>query len=157
VADTKGLSLSDEEAALIAELARLDVPFMIVGMGAAVLQGADTVTQDIDLWFRSTSHPGVSEAARKVGGVFAWRNNPPAFLGRGLDGVDVVFNPHGLSSFDDEYEGALDVPFVEGMIVKVLPIDRVIASKRAADRQKDRNVIPALEAALAAIRARTKK
>jgi hypothetical protein len=34
----------------------------------------------------------------------------------------------------------------------VLPIDRVLASKRVADRPKDRAVIPALEAAIAAIK-----
>jgi hypothetical protein len=44
------------------------------------------------------------------------------------------------------------VALVPGLVVKVLPIDRVLASKRAADRPKDRAVIPALEAAIAAIK-----
>jgi len=38
------------------------------------------------------------------------------------------------------------------VVVKVLPIERVLASKRAANRPKDRAVIPALEAAIAAIK-----
>jgi hypothetical protein len=39
-----------------------------------------------------------------------------------------------------------------GLVIKVLPIERVLASKGAADRPKDRAVIPALEAAIAAIK-----
>jgi hypothetical protein len=36
--------------------------------------------------------------------------------------------------------------------LRVLPIERVLASKRAAGRLKDQAVIPALEAAIAAIK-----
>jgi hypothetical protein len=36
--------------------------------------------------------------------------------------------------------------------VKVLPLRRVISSKKAANRLKDQAVLPALKAALAAIR-----
>jgi hypothetical protein len=39
---------------------------------------------------------------------------------------------------------------VEGVRMKVLPLERVLASKRAANRPKDQAQIPALEAALAA-------
>jgi hypothetical protein len=38
--------------------------------------------------------------------------------------------------------------------VKVLPLERIIASKRAAQRLKDTAQLPMLEAALAASRAR---
>jgi hypothetical protein len=54
----------------------------------------------------------------------------------------------GLGTFDKESPGALDAQ-IDGVNVKVLP--RILASKRAADRPKDRAVIPALEEALAAI------
>jgi len=40
---------------------------------------------------------------------------------------------------------------VQGVTVRLLPLDRVIASKRAANRPKDQAVIPALEEPLAAI------
>jgi len=33
--------------------------------------------------------------------------------------------------------------------IHVLPLERILLSKRAADREKDRAVLPALEAALA--------
>ena len=111
--DSDGLPVSEQEIELLRELTDAGVPFMLVGLGAAVLQGADAVTKDLDLWFRSTD---------------------------------------GLRDFDSEYRAAIELALVPGLIVKVLPIDRVLASKRAADRPKDRAVIPALEAAIAAIK-----
>jgi hypothetical protein len=79
-------------------------------------------------------------------------DSPPLFSGPGLEDIDVVIKCDGLRDFDSEYSGAVDVALVPGLIVKVLPIDRVLASKRAADRPKDRAVIPALKAAVAAIK-----
>ena len=58
----------------------------------------------------------------------------------------------GLRDFDFEYQGAIDLALVPGLVLKVLPIDRVLAGKRAANRPKDRAVVPALEAAIAAIK-----
>ena len=150
--DLDGLPVSEQEIQLLRELTNAGVPFMLVGLGAAVVQGADAVTKDLDLWFPSISHPGLAEAAQKVGAAFIWRNNPPLFSGPGLDDIDVVIKCDGLLDFDSEYRGAVDVALVPGLIVKVLPIGRVLASKRAADRPKDRAVIPALEAAIAAIK-----
>jgi hypothetical protein len=152
VPDSEGLPISEQELALLFELTKAQVPFMVVGLSAAVILGADTVTKDIGLWFRSTSHPGLAEAASKVGGVFAWRNNPPLFSGPGLDSIDVVVRCDGLEDFDQEYAAAREVLLAPGLVVKVLPIERVLASKMAANRPKDRAVIPALEAAIAAIK-----
>lgn len=146
------LPVSEQEIQLLRELTNANVPFMLVGLGAAVVQGADAVTKDLDLWFQSISHPRLAEAAQRVGAAFIWRNNPPLFSGPGLDDIDVVIKCDGLRDFDSEYSGAVDVSLIPGLIVKVLPIERVLASKRAADRPKDRAVIPALEAAIAAIK-----
>ena len=41
--------LTDRELAFLRELVKTNVPFMIVGLSAAALQGAPVVTQDIDL------------------------------------------------------------------------------------------------------------
>jgi len=149
VARESGLLLSDEEILLLRELVAEGVPFMLVGAGAALIQGADVATQDIDIWFRSTSHPGIEKAAKAAGATFAWRANPPSFLGEGFDDVDVVVFCDGLRSFDEEYVEAIEIP-LDDVIVKILPLERIIASKRAANRVKDRAAIPALEAALAA-------
>jgi hypothetical protein len=151
VPDSDKLPISEEELNLLRELTRVDVAFMLVGLGAAVLQGADAVTKDLDLWFRSIADPGLAEAAQNVGAAFIWRNNPPLFSGPGLDDIDVVIKCDGLRDFDTEYAAAVEIALAPGVVLKVLPIDRVLASKRAADRPKDRAVVPALEAALAAI------
>lgn len=152
MARESGLPISDEILQLLLELSREKVPYMIVGMAAAIIQGSDASTKDIDLWFRSTSHPGVDRAARNSGGSFVWRTTPQTFTGPGLDDVDIVFKCGGLLSFDEEYVHAVEVPLTSELTVKVLPIDRVIVSKKAANRQKDWNVMSALEATLAALR-----
>jgi len=60
---------------------------------------------------------------------------------------------HGLRSFDEEYAEALPVPLGD-VEVMVLPLERILASKKALDRPKDRLVIPVLEDALAVIEER---
>lgn len=144
------LPISDEEYILIKELLQSGTKFLVVGMGAAVLQGANVSTQDLDLWFPAVSDPRISEAASKAGGILIWRSDPPAFAGPGLENLDIVFHCHGLNAFDVEYESAIDVPFA-GMILKVLPLRRVIASKKAAGRPKDKASLPVLRTALKAI------
>ena len=59
----------------------------------------------------------------------------------------------GLESFDSEFTRARDDD-LDGIPVKVLPLERVIVRKRAAKRPKDAAQIPMLEAALAARKAR---
>jgi hypothetical protein len=147
-------NVTDAEVLFLRELARRKVRFMVVGMSAAVIQGADLGTDDIDLWFDSLSAPGIDEAARAAGGMIAWRASPPMITGKGLDHIDIVTRCDGLRDFHAEYAGALEAEAF-GVKVKVLPLRRVIASKKAANRLKDVAVLPALKAALAAIR-RTK-
>lgn len=143
--------LEPGERKFLEALDELSVRYLIVGVGAAVLQGAPLVTQDIDLWFEDRLDPRLHEAARRAGGVFV----PDHFgmmqaqVGGGAlgDRIDVVTTPQGLEAFAVEYERAI-VLELDGRQVHVLPLARVIASKRAAGRPKDLAVIPALEAAL---------
>ncbi len=44
-------ALTPAERALFAALARRGVRFILIGMGAAVLEGAPIATQDLDVWF----------------------------------------------------------------------------------------------------------
>lgn len=147
---------SDEELAFLRELVRNKVPFMVVGLSSAALQGAPVVTQDVDLWFKNITHPGVGKALKKVGGAYVppipASENPPMFAGDAVDLFDIVTRMHGLESFAREVKSALDVSLGR-FKVKVLPLERVIASKRAVNRAKDRLVLPVLRDALAAIRA----
>jgi hypothetical protein len=151
-----GSDVTDAEVVFLKELARRRVKFMVVGMSAAVIQGADLGTEDIDLWFESLSDPGLDEAARAAGGVIARRANPPMLTGKGLDHIDLVIRCDGLRAFDVEYDSAIEAEAF-GVKLKVLPLRRVISSKKAANRLKDQAVLPALKAALAAIRSARNK
>jgi predicted nucleotidyltransferase len=64
-----------------------------------------------------------------------------------------VLTASGLESFEVEFARAHEYE-LDGVPVKVLPLERVIVSKRAAKRLKDAAQIPMLEAALSARNAR---
>jgi hypothetical protein len=128
---------------------------MLVGIAAARLQGAPVVTEDIDLWFAEGSQGGIAAAAKQAGVVYVPGGvamNPPTFGGRGVR-LDQVLSMSGLGSFDEELANTSERE-VNGIPLRVLNLERIIESKRAANRDKDRAVLPALEAALVALRAR---
>jgi hypothetical protein len=146
------LALAPSERAFLEALNALGVRYLVIGMSAALLQGARGVTEDVDLWFEDTADPRIGEAAKRAGGFWisgTFGMRPPGLGGSGLDDrFDVVLTAQGLGDFSDEYGGARTVD-VDGMMLPVLPLERVLASKRAANRPKDRAQIPALEAAIA--------
>ena len=149
--------LTPAERALLQALNTLGVPYLIVGMGAALIEGAPGTTQDLDLWFGRIDEARLREAARLAGGVYTsgFGVQPPALGGEGLDRVDVVLTATGLGPFEQELRGAREYE-LDGVRVKVLPLERVIVNKRAVMRAKDTAQIPMLEAALAARNARHK-
>jgi predicted nucleotidyltransferase len=148
------LALTPAERALFESLARRGVRFLLIGMGAAVLEGAPLATQDLDLWFEDPGDERIKEAAREAGGfwISGLGLQPPSFGGTGLDRVDVVLTAHGLERFPIEYARRVERE-IEGVRVSILPLERIIASKRATMRPKDMAQLPALEATLAAKRA----
>src|SRR5438045_6574303 len=135
------LALAEPERAFLEALNQLGVRYLVVGMSAAIVQGAPGVTQDIDLWFERLDDLRIGEAARAAGGVWvsgAFGMRPPALGGLALeDRFDVVVHVHGLGAFDTEY-GSARSEQVDGIVLMFLPLERVIASKRAANRAKDR-------------------
>lgn len=150
------LVLTSAERALLEALHRLGVRYLIVGMGAALLEGTPGTTQDLDLWFGRLDEAALREAATRAGGFYTsgFGLQPPAIGGEELDRIDLVLTASGLESFEQEYGSAIDYE-LDGVKVKVLPLDRVLASKRAARRAKDLAQIPMLEAALAARHAKS--
>ena len=145
--------LTDAERQFLEELRRRGVTFLVVGLTAATLQGANTTTVDIDLWFESITDPRIGEAARAAGGIWVsgtFGMQPPTLGGALGDRFDVVLHLSGLDTFAKEYSRARTIS-VEGIELHVLPLDRILVSKRAAGRPKDLAVIPALEEALAAV------
>lgn len=140
-------ALTPAERALFAALDQRGVRFIVVGMGAALIEGAPFATQDLDIWFATVDDERIRAAAADAGGfwISGFGMQPPSFGGDGLARVDVFLTAHGLDPFDVEYARTL-VRDVEGLALHVLPLDRIIASKRATSRAKDLAQLPALEA-----------
>jgi hypothetical protein len=143
--------LTPAERALFAALQRRGVPFLVIGMGAAVLEGAPVATQDLDIWFANIDDERIRLAASDAGGfwISGFGLQPPAFGGEGLDRLDVVLTAHGLESFDAEYQHSIERT-IDGVELRILSLERVITSKRATGRHKDTAQLPALEATLIA-------
>jgi hypothetical protein len=144
-------ALTPAERALFQALNRRGVPFIIIGMGAAVLQGAPVATQDLGLWFARTDDESIRQAAADAGAfwISGFGMQPPAFGGDDFTRIDVVLTAHGLDAFPVEYAKAIERE-VEGVTLRVLPLERVIVSKRATRRAKDAAQLPVLEATLLA-------
>ena len=104
------LALTEGERQFLAALVELEVPFMVVGLSSAALQGARVVTQDIDLWFKDRGDQRIGVAAARL---------------------DVVLTLNGLDAFDIEYGRSREIE-MDGIVVRALPLERIIASKRAA-------------------------
>jgi len=124
-----------------------------VGLAAAALQGAPAVTQDIDLWFPDLSDSRFLRALNRVGAAYVAPSlkNPPLLAGGGSDLFDIVIHMHGLDRFEEERERAVHVRL--GRVeVPVLPLDRIIVSKKATGRPKDKAILPILEDTLRVLR-----
>lgn len=144
-------ALTPAERTLLIALNTRGVRFLIIGLGAAVLQGAPVSTQDLELWLERPTDDGVRQAAADAGGfwIAGFGLHPPGFGGAGLERIDVVLTAHGLEDFAAEYAHAKEMQ-IDGIAVRVLPLERVIASKRSTNRPKDIAALPALEATLRA-------
>lgn len=144
-------ALTPAERELFRAFNRRGVRYILLGMGAALLEGAPVATQDLDVWIEHSGDEGVRQAAQDAGGfwISGFGVQPPAFGGEGLDRIDVVLTAHGLDTFAVEHERSLTRD-VEGVSLRILPLERIIASKRAINRVKDLAQLPALEATLLA-------
>ena len=146
------LALSETERNFLSALNDLGVRYLVVGMSAALIQGARGLTEDIDLWFEDLRDSRIQEAASKVGGFWisgTFGMRPPALGGDQLaDRFDVITHMHGLEDFSTEYQRASSES-IDGVSLKVLPLRRIILSKRAANRSKDQMQLQALQTALA--------
>jgi hypothetical protein len=93
---------------------------------------------------------GIREALRECGAAYVppLHLNPPMFAGGGVELFDIVLTMSGLGRFDEELRECVDIPLGNHKL-KVLSLRRILVSKRAANRLKDRLVIPVLEDTLA--------
>jgi len=150
--------LAEAERRLLQALNDLGVRYIVVGMSAALMQGARGATDDIDLWFEQLDDPRIGEATRSVGGIWisgSFGMRPPGIGGAVLgDRFDVVVHMHGLGAFTEEFAETHDMQ-IDDVRLRVLDLERIIVSKRSANRPKDQAQLPALEEALAVKRSLT--
>jgi hypothetical protein len=145
------LPFSESEIRLLCVLLKHKVRFMVVGLSAATLQGAPVVTQDVDLWFENLGELKISQALQEVGAAYVPPSNfnPPMFAGAGAELFDIVLRMDGLGTFADEIKNCVEISLGRQKL-KVLSLERILVSKIAANRAKDKLTIPVLRDALAA-------
>jgi predicted nucleotidyltransferase len=145
-------TLTTAERSFLVELNRRGVRFMVVGMSGALIQGARGATEDIDLWFEDVTDARIGEAARASGGIWvsgAFGMGPLRLGGDALsERFDVVAHMSGLGDFASEY-AFVRFETIDDVRIPVLALHRIVESKRAAARPKDRALMHALEDALA--------
>jgi hypothetical protein len=121
-------------------------------MSAALMQGVRGSTEDVDLWFASVADDRIAEAARIAGGFLITRTQPPLLGGPFGERFDIVTYLSGLPSFEAEYANSKTVD-LGNLRLSVLPLERILLSKRAANREKDRMAIAQIEQTLKVLRA----
>ena len=130
--------------AFLKALHEQEIKFMLIGAMAAIEQGAPLMTVDYDFQLPERQYVRLLAIVQRLSGTI--RAQTLYELSDGTQ-VNAVFQPNGLRSFDAEWKGAREEA-LEGVPVRILPLARVIASKRAANRDKDMAVLPILERTL---------
>lgn len=128
--------------------ARHGVRYLFLGKSGAILLGFPDTTQDVDLFPLRSPENGqaLAKALQDLG--FALTEVQVADLVRGKDfvqikngpfDVDLIFAPDGIEDFATAWARHIDV---EGF--PICHPDDIIASKKAANRTKDRESLPRL-------------
>ena len=129
---------------------RRGIRYLFLGKSGAILLGFPDTTQDADLFVEKSpmNCAGLVEALRELG--FDLSDAQAAEVARGKDFIqlkngpfdlDLIFAPDGIERFADAWQRRVEV---EGF--PVCHLDDIIASKVAANRQKDRESLPRLRA-----------
>lgn len=141
-------------AAVARALREQDFEAILIGNAAAALQGAPVTTVDLDFLIRKTpaNLRKLKAIAKALDAVVFTPHYPVSGLFRLIrddDGLQVDFMTriHGVRSFNSLRARASEIGVEKEKIVVAALID-IIASKRAADRPRDRAVIDVLEKTL---------
>lgn len=128
--------------------ARHGVRYLFIGKSGAIILGYPDTTQDADIFPEKTVENGhaLAAALRELG--FELTDRETEEIERGKDFIqlkegpfdlDLIFAPDGIERFDDAWKRRV---VVEGF--PVCHPDDIIASKVAANRQKDRESLDRL-------------
>jgi hypothetical protein len=125
------------------------VEYLFIGKSGAILLGYPGTTQDVDVFPARSPENGrrIVKALRKIGFDIGPELEREIVAGKdfvqiktGPFDVDLVFAPDGISSFAKAKARSL----TEG-IFHIANLRDIIASKRAAGRQRDKIELPLLE------------
>ena len=133
---------------------------VLIGNAAAAMHGAPVTTLDFDFMFRDTptNLRKLKAVAADLHAMILRPFYPVSRLYRVVDdntGLQVDFMPqiHGVRSFEGLCSRS-DVRDVGGLPLRVASLDDIIASKKAAGRDRDKAVLPILEKTLKSMRGR---
>lgn len=135
---------------LHAAFARRGVQYLFLGKSGAILLGFPDTTQNVDLFPERSPANGAAiiQALQDLG--FALKESQQNEIVRGKDlvqlnegplDIDLIFAPDGIDDFATAWARHVEV---EGF--PVCHPDDIIASKKAANRAKDRESLPRLMA-----------
>jgi len=144
-------------ARLLAAVHEKHLDVVLIGNAAAAMHGAPVTTLDFDFMFRDTPRnlQKLKAVAAALEALILRPFYPVSKLYRMVDdatGLQADFMPviHGVRSF--EGLRARSVAYVvAGIPVAVAALEDIIASKKAAGRDRDRAVLPVLEQTLRAM------
>jgi len=124
-------------------------------MTAAVLQGVMINTMDTDLWvdLPTRQYMRLWKIIREQGGSAL---SQTLYVLEDGKVVNFLFTITGLRSFAAEYRQAVAAK-IEGLTVKVLPLSRILKSKKTILRDKDLAHIPHIERVLRTLKRNRKK
>ena len=111
-------------------------------MSAAILHGVPATTLDTDIWIDAPErqYMRLINLSLNLGAIMV-RQTIVALTDGSL--VNFCYRLHGTASFRTEYARASRKKW-NGIEIRLLPLERIIRSKTAADRDKDRAVLPLL-------------
>ncbi|OQX08511.1 MAG: hypothetical protein BWK80_48100 [Desulfobacteraceae bacterium IS3] len=136
---------------------------VMIGNAAAALHGAPVTTLDIDFMIRKTAsnlkklkkladelEAHILKPFYPISSLYRIMNED---MGIQLDFMTII---HGINSFESLNADAVQAEF-GGYVLKVASLEKIIRSKKALNRAKDRAVLELLEKTLYEIRKNKKK
>jgi len=161
-----------QPAEILAVLSKHDVRYVLIGGLAAILHGAPHLTTDVDIvpeegrFNLERLSAALSELNARIripgdangvpfghdgeslGRVRVWN------LVTDLGNLDITFVPSGTRGYDD-LQRDIRTMKIRGVDVPVASLADVVRSKEAADRERDRAILPLLREMLERERRRT--
>jgi hypothetical protein len=146
---------------ILETFARHEVEFIIVGGVAMYLHGSAHVTLDLDICYArqhinlkrivaalAPHHPRLRDVPENL--PFVWdeqalRSGTNFTLRTDIGAIDLLGEIAGVGDYAAALAASIAVPLY-GLECRMLTLDALIASKRAANRTKDQLVLPELEA-----------